>query len=611
MKTVSKLLIITGKIVLSIILGLVTTTAIIAALDIGFGVCSDKMFLWLAGVILAVSILMFSWLMLRTPSRKNIKTPGIDDLPSSAVELIDNIITSMRYSKSVCAEVKQELADHFTDTLYGCKTDDEKAKCVSEMADAFGDPKLLGVLVKRGKKRCRPLWQKVLAGIPLAIGCGTVVLALYIGWFFMGKPAVTVDYLAIWNEQVRPAANNDENAEPFYSMAAEAFNADVIEATEEINEKRFDESPRSLSTLSEDELEVIKHWVADNDETLKFVRQGNAKPYFWISYSPANKESTEVISILMPGLGKHKRMAQILCWQGLLQADNGQTQEAFESVNQAYLFGSHIRGQKNSLIEQLVAMAIESMANKTLRIILSDNYNKLDNALLTKTAKEFERMITNKDFRLNISGEKLFMYDEAQRCFVESKIGRDHLYLPRLDMLSGKEFTTELLSAKAVKVLFSHPDKEETLKTVDKYYDALDELVDKTPATLKIEGDPMRQLTEDLCRGNIFLEILMPAMGKCAEKSHKTRTDAQATLTVIAILRYHKQNSVFPENLRVLVDSGLLTEIPIDPFSDKTLIYRKTDGDFTLYSVGSDFEDDGGVETEERKEDRVFWPTGN
>ena len=106
----------------------------------------------------------------------------------------------------------------------------------------------------------------------------------------------------------------------------------------------------------------------------------------------------------------------------------------------------------------------------------------------------------------------------------------------------------------------------------------------------------------------MFINIMMPALGRCAEKSHRTRSDAGATLTIMAILRYYKLHSVFPDSLQVLVDSGLLTEIPIDPFSDKPLVYKKTDRDFTLYSVGDNFEDDGGVGQSNQDGDRVYWP---
>ena len=73
-----------------------------------------------------------------------------------------------------------------------------------------------------------------------------------------------------------------------------------------------------------------------------------------------------------------------------------------------------------------------------------------------------------------------------------------------------------------------------------------------------------------------------------------------------------------PAILRRQLDAGYLKAIAIDPYSDKPLVYRKGDGDFVLYSFGSDFDDDGGkmgVDYRGRTKkwytedgDAVFWP---
>jgi hypothetical protein len=65
------------------------------------------------------------------------------------------------------------------------------------------------------------------------------------------------------------------------------------------------------------------------------------------------------------------------------------------------------------------------------------------------------------------------------------------------------------------------------------------------------------------------------------------------------------------------VKEGNLKEVPQDPYSDGDLVYRKTEDGFTLYSLGADFDDDGGIENPDNqwgqiKEgggDRVFWQT--
>jgi hypothetical protein len=55
----------------------------------------------------------------------------------------------------------------------------------------------------------------------------------------------------------------------------------------------------------------------------------------------------------------------------------------------------------------------------------------------------------------------------------------------------------------------------------------------------------------------------------------------------------------------------------MDPYSDRPLIYKKTDEGFMLYSVGLNFTDDGGVPGTDKNGkprmwgdngDQIFWP---
>lgn len=80
-------------------------------------------------------------------------------------------------------------------------------------------------------------------------------------------------------------------------------------------------------------------------------------------------------------------------------------------------------------------------------------------------------------------------------------------------------------------------------------------------------------------------------------------------LTILAILRYKVDKATLPQTLDELVSAGYLKELPMDPYSNKSLVYKQTDGDFILYSVGRDFTDDSGTPGyDEPGSDKVFWP---
>ncbi|MHC4554452.1 MAG: hypothetical protein ACYSUS_04015 [Planctomycetota bacterium] len=539
------------------------------------------------------------------------------DLPLVAIDYIDLVIKAMKYRKKVRADVREELIAHFTDSLGDCTSDNEKQQAVETLIADFGDAKLLGKLLRRAKKRCRPLWRTMVARTFQSIGICAFLLALYIGWFFTGKPVISTDYLEVLNQQVRPVADDSHNAWPFYKQAAEKY----IESENE----DFDFHPANPSffTRSEQDLQVIRQAISDNHESFELIQQGNEKPYYWQIYAIGEGQN-ELLAMLLPHLSDYRELTYLMCWEGLLNAEEGNLEKSFSNLLDVYSFGQHLRGQKITLIEQLVAMSIEGISTNTLRIILAEYNQQIDAILLNSVRERFSEMITEKNFTADYSSEKLFMYDEAQRCFTESRFGKSHLYLPRIKDLAGAAGDDDIITAFGLhpfQILFTHPGREKTLEDIGRFYAEREKITALTPALIKSKGSDADPDTEDMIKKNIFLNMLLPALSKVSQMAWRGRTESEAMLVILAITQYQKEHGRFPDSLDVLVDKGLLNEVPIDPYSDKALVYRTTHDGFTLYSVGYNFIDDGGVQGEYKGTnknpqsrrwtndgDAVFWP---
>ncbi len=67
---------------------------------------------------------------------------------------------------------------------------------------------------------------------------------------------------------------------------------------------------------------------------------------------------------------------------------------------------------------------------------------------------------------------------------------------------------------------------------------------------------------------------------------------------VLAVERYRLANDSLPSGLNALVPQ-YLEEVPIDPFSDEPLLFRKTGSCYIVYSVNLDCEDDGGIQSKD------------
>lgn len=69
---------------------------------------------------------------------------------------------------------------------------------------------------------------------------------------------------------------------------------------------------------------------------------------------------------------------------------------------------------------------------------------------------------------------------------------------------------------------------------------------------------------------------------------------ARCARVVVAVERARRASGRLPERLEVLVPA-YLDAVPLDPFTGTSLLYRQDAHGFTVYSVGEDMTDDGGV----------------
>jgi hypothetical protein len=89
--------------------------------------------------------------------------------------------------------------------------------------------------------------------------------------------------------------------------------------------------------------------------------------------------------------------------------------------------------------------------------------------------------------------------------------------------------------------------------------------------------------------------MLLPALGKAAERTASVHAYLRLAETALAIEQFHLVNQRRPADLRELVPT-FLDAVPVDPFDGQPLRYRQTERGYVLYSVDRDRRDDGGRE---------------
>ncbi len=114
------------------------------------------------------------------------------------------------------------------------------------------------------------------------------------------------------------------------------------------------------------------------------------------------------------------------------------------------------------------------------------------------------------------------------------------------------------------------------------------------------ESDGLRPAMEDIEKDTPWYfrmaGLLIPNAASFVLKEATLEALLDVTRLGIACKIYKAKHGVFPDSLTQLVPA-VLPDLPVDPFSGKPFVYKKSDSGFILYSLGSNKKDDGGRET--------------
>jgi hypothetical protein len=473
--------------------------------------------------------------------------------------------------------------------------------------------KLLAVLLRRAKKRCRPLWRTVVARTFQTIGVLILCFIIYCVYISLGKPTININYIEEATRFARPVADESLNAAPIYQKAIDAYKEPPLVEPKTETEKSLLGAIKDkvwVAELTKEELALMKQWLSDNADASKFFKQASEKPHCW--WKRESKDNF-VMTVPLPELPPLGNIAGMMVWQAKLKAYNGHTKEAFDDLLTCYRAGRHLKGPR-SLIEQLVGIGIQAISTQNVLVIL--NNQEVDSQLLKNLQTRFEELIAEDAYTVNYEVERFCVLDFIQRCYTNNGRGSGHMIPGQLKVFSGVEPPAGLALA-LVSV-----NRGKISREFEKFYSTFEKCATKTPWQLHKECFDFEM---DLGNWSTLkqarywpVSYLMPAVGAVSKTAYRHKTQVEAVITTLAVIRFKQSTGDYPKNLEGLVAAGYLKKIPLDPFSDKPLVYKRTDNNFTLYSIGLNFKDDGGQVYRDEKGklqlwhdefgDAVFWP---
>jgi hypothetical protein len=120
------------------------------------------------------------------------------------------------------------------------------------------------------------------------------------------------------------------------------------------------------------------------------------------------------------------------------------------------------------------------------------------------------------------------------------------------------------------------------------------------------------QQLKSLCRdkpGDFIMGVLGGSFGRAVEVEQKAMVRSQLVQVALALEICKLQKGKYPADLSALTPE-YFKAVPLDPFTDKPLLYKPSAKGFLIYSGGPNAKDDGGVERGKGGEDDIAVQVG-
>ncbi len=551
------------------------------------------------------------------------QTIAMSELPQELADAIGQVVGRTRLWRREKVDVAMELVAHFQDGLVAGRSPQELLK-------SFGDPTTAAMLIRRAKKRGRPLiWHIWHYGWITALALVVVYIAAGI-WMATGKPTIKTDYLAIINQQAISAPKADR-AWPLYRDALLELAGKPSDANSRLNEivshkpgdKDWVSTEKFLSQHAES---IAKLRKAGTRPTLGFVPAMSPADFsvrdrelFGMTVTPQQVEAAKnetiqnrwIISTLLPHMQWLRTTAYLLSADARQAAITGDSAAALDDV--LALLGLSSQAQETPfMICSLVAEAVQEQARAVIHDILAQKPDLWSDDQIRDLAHQLAASPI--DWRRGFEGERAGFYDTVQRLYTDNGNGNGRLALKAnneqslfalLDSVSTGRPAGASTFSNVIAAMFTLPAANIVVASRKEMTAQFDKITDQALTKLNMPywermhalslADEMKSLTDGpIARYRyLFVSLLTPAYDTILNKAVVSDSERHGVFLGLALELYHREHHKWPTSLDEL-SPRWSPAVPVDPITGKPLHYKVVNDRPIVYSVGTDGDDDGG-----------------
>lgn len=535
-------------------------------------------------------------------------------LPEPVRVLIHQTVGKTRLWRKEKAGVARELVAHFADAL----ADDEP---VEQVIERFGEAKVAARLMRRAKKRNRPLWWRV--GRRMAQGVA-VVMVLYVAQMAIlltGRPEPKIDYGARLCQKAEAIAEADR-AWPIYRQAWLSDTVYVKWPPTKNGKPLRDSRPgdanwgQVVAMLQQHPilLEAARVGGMEQGMGITIQERRGLEGTQYRKIFPVQPQCASLtmmrfgtlVALDCPEQGAIMEMVRLLSLDIRLAATQNDARRIVQDYRAIAGMFRQVR-ETPTFIGQLMVLIYTSLVDQTLAEVLIRNPDLLS----AQQYVELLHTMAGARDAIGVTTESLRaeMGDLLQHVFTDNGSGDGRLTRQGAEVFlanaggadqqslypSTSVMALPLLSACTV-------SRREMTQMVEKAYDLMDRdfalpLRQMVPAMADPELDQIIQETmaSPVTKTRYWpLSILIPQFTSVGKDVHIARAKHDGLTVALALEAYRRTNGRYPENLDMLAPR-YLPSVPLDPLANQPLLYALHDGKPVIYTRGQDGKDRGGT----------------
>ncbi len=565
--------------------------------------------------------------------KKQLKLSG---LPGEVQSILTEVMSRCWLTRGEKAYVIEELIAHFVDGM-------DRDVTAKQLVQDFGDPAVAAKLIQSSKRKNRPFWKKSLH----AFGYGIIALIVaYAGvwvFFHQGEPVISKDYVVQVNAGLTEVADS-EKAWPIYRPMWTKYKFSEGEVIPEIWAKEGEGEEKSYPPRfvrrGEPGWEAAKAAIYKHQDLMDSFREGAKRPYFGIELKANKNEYSEedfaalfpslsrsnsqdgveeeapsyttlldesLLGILFPHVLDLRNAVRLFAFDIQLAIEEGDSARAVQDIETMIGLARHA-AEGRVLICGLVSKSILGMAFAEIESVIVEDPDFFNEQQLQKLQSAV-RGAKLKDW-ISYDGEVLMVSDLIQRIYTNDGQGDGHMTSQGLEIMSALgngEFFKDNMSeneswdsiienAFGPLGLLVFATRGEVSAKADQFFEAASADLNR-PMWVGESKDIYKELNLEKLK-YAPLGLMLPPSMNMRNVLNENVARQEGVLGALALQRFYLANGAWPNSWDEIPKSTL-PRSPVDQMTGKSLLFKIVDQSPTIYSLGVDLDDDGGVSPED------------